>query len=299
MIMIIIGLTGLPQQVHAKRKKKERDFFFEKARFIMTKEEIDIYKHLESQKDKNRFIEEFWNKRDPNPTTEENENRQEFEKRIAYANKWFRETPKGEGWNTERGRILLQIGFPDRREWGELPITDRSGRLLTSKRIPMERWYYYRYQLMLQFQDTSDRGRLSLARIPSNLLTTIDLAKFALDLREDYNVLKRSFKFNADYKNGVLGVTIPVNKLSFEEKAGTMAVEFHTTVYIYRDSKKIDQVSVNKKYNWTKADLLNQKNITFDIPYALPEAGKYYFDVVVEELGSSVKFRDFVKYKSK
>ena len=65
--------------------------FFEKARLIMTKEEIEIYKQLPDLKSKEEFIDEFWKKRDPFPETPENENKIEFERRIAYANRWFRE----------------------------------------------------------------------------------------------------------------------------------------------------------------------------------------------------------------
>jgi GWxTD domain-containing protein len=297
--MFLFGVlfVTLVQPVHAKKKKKEKDPFFETARFIMTKEEADIYKHTADKADRELFVEEFWKKRDPDPTTEENENYIEFQKRIAYANKWFRERPKGKGWSTERGRILLQLGFPDRREFGQAPITGRGGRLLTSKRLPMERWWYYRYHLKLVFTDSDDSGRYSMTQIPSNLLTTMDLVRFSLDLREDYNVLKRSFRFKANYESGALGIKIPIKKLSFEEKEGKMAANFHTTVYVYKDGKKVDEMSVNKNYLWTKDQLLKQKTVSFDLSYALKEKGKYYFEVVVEELGSSSKFRDFVKVK--
>jgi GWxTD domain-containing protein len=295
--LLSVFFVILSQPIHAKKKPKIKDPFYEKARFIMTKEEADIYKHTADKEDRELFIEEFWKKRDPDPSTEENENRIEFHKRIAYANKWFRERPKGGGWSTERGRILLQLGFPDRREFGQAPITGRGGRLLTSKRLPMERWWYYRYQLKLVFTDSDDSGRYSMTQIPSNLLTTMDLVRFSLDMREDYNIVKRSFRFKAVYKKGVLDIRIPVKKLSFEEKEGKMAADFHTTVYVYKNSKKIDQMKVEKSYRWSKDELLKQKTISFDFSYALKEKGKYYFEVVVEELGSSSKFRDFVKVK--
>jgi GWxTD domain-containing protein len=288
-------LTGLQQPLHAK-KKKQKDPFYQTARFIMTKEEIDIYKHLEGLEDKKQFVKEFWLKRDPDPATEENESRLEFYKRIAFANKWFRETPMGKGWDTARGRILIQLGFPDRREFGDAPVT-QGGRLLTSKRVPMERWQYYRYSLFLVFTDRSDSGHLTLSRIPSNLLTTMDLTRFALDLRESYNVTKRSFKFDVKYKSGNLTVNIPSKKLSFEEKDGKMGVRMHLTVYVYLNNKKIDVKELDKDFWWTKGQLLKMKKLKFDFPYALKEKGKYYFDVVIEELGSNSKFRDFVKYK--
>ncbi len=278
-------------------KKKARDTFFETARFIMTREEEDIYKHLEGEKDKDQFIAEFWEKRDPDPSTEENESRDEFEKRINYAIKWFQETSKGYGWDTERGRLLLQLGFPDRREFGDAPITSTGGQLLTSKRIPMERWYYYSYQLVLTFLDTTDSGHLTLSPIPGNLLTALNLYKFSLDLREGYNVTKRAFTFKALYNKNELEIRLPVKKISFEEIAGTMNAEFHATVYVYRNNKRIDVLKMEKKCSWQKEELLKLKEITFTLPYPLTQKGKYYFDVVVEEIGSSFKFRDFVKHK--
>jgi len=287
---------ALQQPVHAKKKKKVIDSFYRVTRFIMTKEEIDIYKHLEGQGDKQQFIAEFWKKRDPDPSTDDNASREEYNKRIAFANKWFRETPKGAGWDTERGRILLQLGFPDQRTFGQAPVTSQ-GRLLTSKRVPMERWMYRRYQLQLVFTDTRDSGRLTMSKIPGNLLTTMDLNRFALDLRESYNVTKRSFKFDVKYNSGNLNVKIPVKKLSFEEKGDQMNVNFKAKVYVYHNNKKVEEVDVAKNFSWGKADLLKLKNVKFDIPYALKDKGKYYFDVVIEEMGSSSKFRDFAKAK--
>lgn len=261
----------------------------------MTDEEMDIYKHLEGETDRKEFINEFWKKRDPDPTTEENENRDEFNNRIAFANKWFQETSKGYGWDTARGRILLVLGFPDRREFGEASLTGISGQLLTSKRLPMERWYYYRMQLLLVFSDSTESGHLTLEDIPSNLGTMMDLHKFALDLREGYNVVKRSFRFDAKFANNNLIITMPVKKMTFEEKDGHMTVSLHATVYVYRNSKKITELTEKKTLSWTKNELLNLKKIVFEIPYTLTEKGKYYLDVVVEELGSGSKFRDFVK----
>lgn len=301
--MIIVFVLSLfvtfpGQPLLAKKKKKQKDTFFQTARFIMTKEEVEIYKHLEGAGDKKQFIKEFWLKRDPDPSTEKNESRLEFYKRISYANKWFRETPKGHGWDTERGRILLQLGFPDRREFGQASRTYQ-GRLVTSKRVPMERWFYYRYNLLLVFSDTSDSGHLTMERIPSNLLTTMDLVKFSLNMSEDYNVLKRSFKFDAAYDKGNVHIQIPVKKLSFEEKGDKMGVSFRTTVYVYHNRKRLEEVNVTKEYTWSKDELLNLKNLRFSVPYPLKEKGKYYFDVIVEELGSASKFRDTVKYKFK
>ena len=289
-------LFSAPQTADAKSLKRT-DPFFAKARLIMTKEEIDIYTHLPDEAARDEFIEEFWKKRDPTPESEENENRIEFENRIAFANKWFKETAKGEGWDTERGRLLLQLGFPDRRQFGELTNVDKQGRLRSSKRTPTEIWQYItRYRLILVFKDYKGFGRYQLTSIPTNLLTSINEAQFSLDLRNQANI-KRAFKFNVDYKTDKLIVQIPVKKISFEEKQGKMGVDFGITVYVYRNSKKIDEIKQEKSLQWDKDEILNMKKIEFEIVYPLSKKGKYYFDTVIEEKGSASKYRDFAKTK--
>ena len=279
-----------------KKGKSGKDLFFPTARLIMTKEEIQIYKNLSSTKEKLNFIEEFWNKRDPSPGTEDNESRDEFYLRVAYANKWFKEGTKGRGWDTERGRILLQLGFPDKREFREVPITSR-GRLVTSKRTPMEAWFYFRYQMVLTFADTNDSGRLRLTIPPSNLAYALDRAKFAMDFTNKSDA-KQSFKFDAEYKTDHFEISIPVKKVSFEETTDhQMMVDFGITVYVYRDNQKIDEISMPRTVNLDKEELLKLKNIEFNIPYKVSDKGKYFFDVVIEEKSSSSRFRDFAKYK--
>jgi len=295
-VLVFMLLFGTPAIVNAKSSKKG-DPFYEKARLIMTKEEKDIYKHLADKETKEEFIEEFWKKRDPTPETEENENMEEFHARIAFANRWFKESSKGRGWDTERGRLLLQLGIPNKREFGQATYTDRAGALTTSKRIPTEIWWYLRYQLTLVFQDSKNMGKYRLTRIPTNLLTSINMAQFSLDLRNKSNIT-RAFKFNVDYKKDKFLVQIPVKKLSFQEKDEKMRADFNITVYVYRNNRKVDELQLKKSYQWDKDEILNKKKIEFEIPYPVTEKGKYYFDVVIEERASSSKYRDFVKYKS-
>jgi GWxTD domain-containing protein len=273
-----------------------KDPFFEKARLIMTKQEKEVYKHLPDKKAKDEFVKEFWKKRDPSPGTEENENLEEFMERIEYANKWFFESSKGRGWDTERGRILLQLGFPEERRWGEKANTDRYGALITSKRIPMEIWSYFRYQLVLVFTDWDDSGKFLLARIPSNFPYALKRAKFSLDLRDQSN-LKRAFRFDVSFTENQFEISIPTNKLSFEEKNDTMNIDFDITVYVYKDNKKTDQFNVPKTFSIYKEKLLQMKTIQFNVPYTVSEKGKYYFDVVIEEKSSGTRYRDFTKVR--
>lgn len=301
-ILFVVPLVIIAMMACGPKKKIIQDpfydTFFEKTRLIMTSEEQEIYKHLPDEDAKREFIQEFWDKRDPTPETEENENRQAFQQRIEYANQWFNEgAGKDRGWDTERGRILLQLGFPDRREFGDYTSTDPiTGRLRGTKRYPMERWYYYEYSLALVFVDLNGFGKLRLIRVPPTLLTALDMAKFTLDLR-DKQKMKRAFKFEADFEKDGLTIEIPVKKLSLEEKDNNMTATFDITVYIYLDFKKIDKLSEKKTITKSKNDFLNTKNLTFKIPYTLSKKGSYYFDVIIEEVLTNSKYRNFCKAK--
>jgi GWxTD domain-containing protein len=94
-----------------------QDDFYAQAKLIMSKFEIEIFEHLADAQARDEFIADFWNKRDPTPASEANEFKEEFSRRVEFANRWFHEKgPAASGWDSERGRILLMLGFPDQRE---------------------------------------------------------------------------------------------------------------------------------------------------------------------------------------
>src|SRR5690606_19365874 len=57
--------------------------------YIITDEEKRAFKALATDEERENFIANFWARRDPNPDTEENEYREEYYERIAYANENF------------------------------------------------------------------------------------------------------------------------------------------------------------------------------------------------------------------
>ncbi len=285
-----------------KKSRIEKDpfytTFYEKARLIMTKEEQNIYKHLPDRKSKLEFIKEFWEKRDPNPETEVNESKVEFERRVAYANRWFKENKAmGRGWNTERGRILLLLGFPDRREFGEAPIVYRSGRLATTKRIAIERWFYYRYQLYIEFRDTQGFGELKLYNWPPNLLTAMDLAKYTLDLT-DKSGIGKAFKFKSYYKNGDIHIKVKTNRISFEEVSEKeVKASIKLKIYIYFRYKKINKITKILSITEDKDNILRKKYVEFIYKFKPKKKGKYYLDIIAKDLISSKRYRNFLKIK--
>ena len=86
----------------------------EDAAYIITDAERAAFERLQTDGEREKFIEQFWLRRDPTPGTPENEFQQEHYRRIQYANDHFASTRVG--WKTDRGRIYIMFGPPDERE---------------------------------------------------------------------------------------------------------------------------------------------------------------------------------------
>ncbi len=114
----------------------DRDFLSE-VRYIISKQERKVFYTL-GPEERERFIEEFWKKRDPSPATDENEFRDEYYRRIDYSNRIFREGTSG--WTTDRGRAYILLGEPERR------LTYPMGYSFYER--PMEIWYYRYFTLL-------------------------------------------------------------------------------------------------------------------------------------------------------
>src|SRR3954470_23924562 len=82
------------------------DFGKGPAQWIMTKEEAAKWKTITSDDDAKAFIDLFWARRDPTPTTAVNEYRDTFEGRVKYADDHFT-TAKIKGSMSDRGKILI------------------------------------------------------------------------------------------------------------------------------------------------------------------------------------------------
>lgn len=83
------------------------------VRYIITKWEDDEYKSLDTEEQRARFIESFWQRRDADPATPGNEFRAQFWKRVRDANHLYGEETAKEGWRTDMGKIHILRGPPD------------------------------------------------------------------------------------------------------------------------------------------------------------------------------------------
>jgi GWxTD domain-containing protein len=150
----------------------------EDAVYIITAEERAAYLSLSTNADRERFIEQFWLRRDPTPGTPQNEFRDEHYARIAYANEHFGTsltTPPTAGWRTDRGRIYIMYGKPDELEshpnggFYDRPIEQGGG---TTRTAPFEVWRY-RYiegigsNVLIEFVDSDGNGGFHQAVEPN------------------------------------------------------------------------------------------------------------------------------------
>jgi GWxTD domain-containing protein len=139
---------------------------------ILTQAEREAWKKLETDDERDKFIEDVWHSRDPDPDTEENEFKQEFYERVAYANEHFSSGKPGR--LTDRGRIYIKFGKPDEVESHpagglyERPSYEGGGSTST---YPFEKWFYryipnVRSGIELEFIDPTGSGEYRLARNP-------------------------------------------------------------------------------------------------------------------------------------
>lgn len=138
--------------------------------YIITKEEKRAFNALTTDEERENFIENFWRRRDPNPDTEENEYREEYYERIAYANEHFASGIPG--WKTDRGRIYIAWGKPDSVEAHpsgggyERPSWEGGGSTTT---YPFEIWFYRHLDgvgdgIEIEFVDPTGTGEYRIAR---------------------------------------------------------------------------------------------------------------------------------------
>src|SRR2546430_15369825 len=69
--------------------QKYLDWFDSPVRFLMTAEEIQQFRSIKSEADAENFMALFWAKRDPTPATLRNEFREEFDRRVSFADDKF------------------------------------------------------------------------------------------------------------------------------------------------------------------------------------------------------------------
>ena len=159
------------QSAREEARDYHRKWLNEDAVYLITDEERQVFESLSTLTEREMFIEQFWFRRDSDPSTSAyNEFKEEHYRRISYANERFGSVPPG--WMTDRGRIYIIHGPPteiEARPTGGLydrPGHEGGG---TTSVFPYETWRY-RYieglgsDIELEFVDPTSTGEYRLAR---------------------------------------------------------------------------------------------------------------------------------------
>src|SRR5882762_7724178 len=187
-----------PRNVKPELKKAYKDWLEKDVAYIITDEERRAFKKLATDDEREKFIEEFWRRRDPDPDTDENEFKEEYYERIAYANEHFASGIPG--WKTDRGRIWIMYGKPDEREThpmgGQYDRPSYEGGGSTST-YPFEQWFY-RYLpgvgsgVEIEFVDPTGSGEYRIARNPDEKDAMLMVPGAGLTLSEQLGLSDKS-----------------------------------------------------------------------------------------------------------
>jgi len=80
---------------------------------LMTRVEKDAFTHLQTDTERDAFIERFWAARNQTPGLGTNEFKEEFYRRVAYANSYYgADRGTRRGWSSDRGRAYVLFGKP-------------------------------------------------------------------------------------------------------------------------------------------------------------------------------------------
>lgn len=307
-LLIVFLLSSFACSLGFKIKKDVfYETFFSKARFIITDEELKVYKHLHDAESKEEFIDEFWKIRDPDPSTEENEFKIEFEDRIDYANKWFgtwnpdrgknteRRRYSKIGWYSDRGRIYIVLGPPDLLVFDMEDIRYDGRQSMKPEGVEYESWLYYKYDIVVWFQRTRSGGWI-MPYTSGYLLYALEAAKLNMVMSEYEWNINRAFRFKSKFKNNTIQIRIPVERIIFDEN---LTAKFKIKVNIYCNHKKVDEIEDIQILNENEEELSRKNNVFLEIPYKPSLKGKYYFDIIVEDLLSPAfsKYINFAKFR--
>lgn len=178
------------QELRKELKGTYKKWLDDDARWIITDQERKAFLGLSNDEERDNFIEQFWQRRNPDPTSPDNTYREEHYRRIAYADEHF--SAGKPGWKTDRGHIYIAYGPPDSKDdhpAGGMymrPAEEGGGHTVT---YPYEIWQYRHIEglgdnVQIEFVDpcscgdyhaTLDRGEKdAMVHVPGVGMTTAE-----------------------------------------------------------------------------------------------------------------------------
>src|SRR5712664_281227 len=206
------GAPPTPQKLTKDTKKKMRrtlkeldssyrQWLSEDVTYIISPDERNAFLQLDTNEEREQFIEQFWLRRSSNPDLPENDFKEEHYRRIAYANEHFASGIPG--WKTDRGRMYIMWGPADEVESHptggtyDRPMEEGGGSTST---YPWETWRW-RYlegigdNIILEFVDPSGSGEYHLTMDPSEKDALLHVPGAGLSLMESMGMASKADRF--------------------------------------------------------------------------------------------------------
>src|SRR5712664_4133058 len=206
------GAPPAPQKLDKETKRKMRkslkeldsaykQWLTEDVTYIISPDERNAFLQLDTNEEREQFIEQFWLRRSSNPDLPENDFKEEHYRRIAYANEHFASGIPG--WKTDRGRMYIMWGPADEVESHpsggtyDRPMEEGGGSTST---YPFETWRY-RYMegigenVIWEFVDPSGSGEYHLTMDPSEKDALLHVPGAGLSLMESMGMASKTDRF--------------------------------------------------------------------------------------------------------
>jgi len=273
--------------------------FLSEVRYIITNEERKIFLELPAQERK-KFISDFWQRRDPDPSTEENEFKTEYYDRIDRANELFR--GEGEdGWQTDRGKIYILFGPPTERmtlPWDGDPTGRRQ-----------EIWYYGSFPVI--FKDIQGNGSFKLVAFNYDHLYQLNIAQAEAKKTPDAEEKLLDFKLRIEKKRvdiekveGLVIIEIPYTGIVFKSEDDRLMTTFDIQIELKDSAEHLIwdyRGSLDIEIKETELSELS-KNHIFEIPFVLEQnlkrlqQGKNFFTVFLRNQTGDEEMKKVVDF---
>src|ERR1700676_3685138 len=194
------------QKQKARKTLKEldsqyRQWLNEDVIYIISPEERNAFLQLDTNEEREQFIEQFWLRRSSNPDLPDNNFKEEHYRRIAYANEHYASGIPG--WKTDRGRMYIMWGPADEIDSHpsggtyDRPMEEGGGSTST---YPWETWRW-RYiegmgeNVIMEFVDPSGSGEYHLTMDPSEKDALLHVPGAGLSLLESMGMASKTDGF--------------------------------------------------------------------------------------------------------
>jgi len=181
--------------------KQYKEWLNEDVIYIISPDERTAFLQLDTNEEREQFIEQFWLRRSSNPDLPDNDFKEEHYRRIAYANEHYASGIPG--WKTDRGRIYIIWGPADEVDSHptggtyDRPMEEGGGSTTT---YPWEKWRYRYLEGMgnnveLEFVDPSGSGEYHLTMDPSEKDALLHVPGAGLSLMESMGMASKADRF--------------------------------------------------------------------------------------------------------